>query len=175
WTSASRRATRTGSSASSTPSAERATRLALLPGVEQPLRVEGLLDARVELVGVGAPLALELAALQPAEAVLAADRAAEADREVEQLVAGVVGAPLLVGVVVREEERGVDVAVACVAEREADHVVALADRDRFARDVAEPVERDRDVLAERAAALRDDRERDAGAPAPQLRDLGRRV
>src|SRR4051794_35269290 len=76
--------------------------LALLPGVQETLRVERLLDARVQLVRVGAPLALELAALQPPDAVLAADRAAEADREVEQLVARVVRALRLVRVVVRE-------------------------------------------------------------------------
>ena len=92
--------------------------LALLAGVQQVLRVEGLLDPVVQVVARRAELVLELAALQPADAVLAADRAAEAQRELEQLVARVVGALLLVEVVGREEERRVDVAVACVAERE---------------------------------------------------------
>src|SRR3954453_15107711 len=133
--------------------------LGLLPGVEQALRVERLLDRRVEPIRLGAPLPLELAALQPADAVLAADRAAEADREVEQVVARRVGAALLVGIVGREEERGVDVAVARVAERERDHAVALADLECLARDVPEAVERDGDVLAVGAATLREDRER----------------
>ena len=66
-----------------------------------------------------------------------------------------------------------DVAVARVAERERRDVVALADLERLARDVAQPVERHGDVLAERAAALREDRERDAAAPAPEVGDLGR--
>ena len=50
--------------------------------------------------------------------------------------------------------------------------MSRADLERLARDVAQPVERHRDVLAERAAALREDRERRAAAPAPQLRDVG---
>ena len=52
-----------------------------------------------------------------------------------------------------------DVAVAGVTERERGHAVALADRERLARDVAQSVERYGDVLAEGAAALREDRER----------------
>src|SRR5207244_8765179 len=74
-----------------------------------------------------------------------------------------------------DEEGRVDVAVAGVAEREADDVVTLRDLERLACDVAQAVERDGDVLAERAAALREDRERDAAAPAPELRDVRRRL
>ena len=61
-----------------------------------------------------------------------------------------------------------DVAVACVSERERGHVMALADLERLACDVAQPVERIGDVLAERAATLREDRERGAAAPPPEL-------
>ena len=46
-----------------------------------------------------------------------------------------------------------------------------ADLERLACDVAEAVERDGDVLAEGAAALRKDRERDAAPPAPQPGDF----
>src|SRR5215208_7309585 len=147
--------------------------LGLLPRVEQALRIESLLDRGVQPVRLRPPLALQLAALQPPDPVLAADRAAEADREVEQVVAGRVGAALLVGVLGREQERGVDVAVARVAERERDHAVALADLERLARDVAQAVERDCDVLAVGATALREDRERGSAAPPPELGDLAR--
>ena len=150
-----------------------ASRLALLAGVQQVLRVEGLLHPQVQVVAGRSELVLELAALQPADAVLAGDRAAEAQRELEQLVARVVGALFLVEVLRREEERRVDVAVAGVTERERGDVVPLADLERLARDVAQPVERDCDVLAVRAAALREDRERRAAAPPPQVGDLGR--
>src|SRR5215212_900431 len=131
----------------SVPGAGRRVWLGLLPGVEQALRVERLLDRGVEPVRLGAPLALELAAFQPADAVLAADRPAEADREVEQVVAGRVGAALLGWILGREQERGVDVAVARVAERERDDAVALADLERLARDVTQAVEWYGDVLA----------------------------
>ena len=143
-----------------------------LPGFKQVLRVERLLHPQVQVVAGRAELVLELAALQPADAVLAGDRAAEPQRELEQLVTRVVGALLLVEVLRREEERGVDVAVAGVTERQCRHVVARADLERLARDVAQPVERDGDVLAVGAAALREDRERRAAAPAPEVGDLG---
>src|SRR5258708_29975218 len=132
--------------------------LTLLAGVQQVLRVEGPLDPVVQVVARWAELVLELAALQPADAVLAADRAAEAQRELEQLVARVVGALLFVEIVGREEERGVDVAVARMPKRQRGDIVPLADRERLARNVAELVERHRDVLAIGAAALREDRE-----------------
>src|SRR5947207_6940760 len=90
---------------------------ALLAGVQEVLRVEGLLDPVVQVVACRAELRLELAALQPADAVLAADRSAEAQRELEQVAACVVGAPRFVEVVGREEECRVDVAVARVTER----------------------------------------------------------
>ena len=146
---------------------------AFLARVEQALRVEGLLQPQVQVVARRAELVLELAALQPADPVLARDRAAEAQGELEQLVTGSVGAALLIGVVGREEERRVDVAVARVPERQRRHVVPGADLERLARDIAQPVERHGDVLAERATALREDREGDAAAPPPQLGDLGR--
>jgi len=125
----------------------------------------------VQVVAGLTQLMLELPALQPADAVLAADRAAEPQREAEQLVARVVGALFLVEVVGREEERRVDVAVTRMTERQCDHVVALANLDRLARDVAQLVERHGDVLAVGAAALREDRERCAAAPTPQLGDF----
>src|SRR5690242_387453 len=125
----------------------------------------------MQVVALRAELMLELAALQPADAVLAADRAPEPQRELEQLVARRVRAALLVGVVGREEERRMDVAVTRMAERQARDAVADRDLERLARDVAKTVERHRDVLAVRAAALGDDRERDAASPAPELGHL----
>jgi len=56
--------------------------------------------------------------------------------------------------------------------------VAVADRERFLDRLAEAVERDDDVLAHLAAALRVHCDRDSLAPAPELLDrrwLGRRV
>src|SRR5204863_4343043 len=91
-------------------------RLTLLAGIQEPLRVERLLQAQVQVVRVRTELVLELAALQPADAVLAGHRAAEPERELEQLVARRVGPRLLPGLVGSEEERRVDVAVSGVAE-----------------------------------------------------------
>ena len=48
----------------------------------------------MQVVGLRAELMLELAALQPADPVLAADRAAELQRELEQLVTRRVSAAL---------------------------------------------------------------------------------
>src|SRR6478752_6079922 len=104
--------------------------LALLAGVEQVLRIEGLLQPRVQVVAGGAELSCELAALQPTDAVLAGHRPAESQRELEQVVAGCVGAPLLIRVVGGEEERRVDVSVARVPEGERRNAVALADLER---------------------------------------------
>src|SRR4051794_9704272 len=105
--------------------------------------------------------------------MLAGDRPAEAERQFEQVVAGRVGTLLLGRIVRGEEERRVDVAVPCVAERERGDAVARADLQRLARHLAQPVERYRDVLAERAAPLREDREGGAAAPAPELCDVRR--
>ncbi len=60
----------------------------LLAGVQQPLRVEGKLDLFVQLERPRGPLAGELPALEPADPVLAADRAAELDGERKELLDG---------------------------------------------------------------------------------------
>ena len=70
------------------------------------------------------------------------------------------------------------VAVARVAEREADQVVAAADLERLLDRLLDAVDRDDDVLADHAAAAGDHREGEPGAPLPQRRDvcaLARRV
>ena len=86
----------------------------------------------MQVVGLRSELMLELPALQPADPVLAADRAAELQSELEQLVARRIGAALLVGLVGREEERRVDVAVAGVAEGKPGDVVATRDLELLA-------------------------------------------
>src|SRR4051812_35216634 len=145
---------------------------ALLAGVEQVLRVEGLLQPRVQVVARRAELALELAALQPADPVFAGNRAAQAEGELEELVASRIRASLFVGIVRREEKRRMDVPVARVAERERRDPVALADLERLARHLPEAVERHGDVLAEGPAPLRQDRERRTAPPPPELRNVG---
>ena len=59
----------------------------LRPRVEQALRVERALDLLVQLERPRLPLRLQAPALEPADAVLAGDRAAERDDQREQLLA----------------------------------------------------------------------------------------
>ena len=68
----------------------------MLPGVEEALRVEDSLDLGVKLERARRPLLLQLAPLQPAEAVLPGDGATEAGREDEQLCGRDVGSSELV-------------------------------------------------------------------------------
>src|SRR6185436_12801336 len=96
----------------------------LLPRVEQVLRVEETLDLLVQLERARAPLARELAAFEDAESVLARDRAAEPDGEVEEILDRELGARELVRLLGIDEEGRVQVAVARVPERERDQVVA---------------------------------------------------
>ena len=84
-----------------------------------------------------------------------------------------IGASLLVRVVGREEEGRVDVAVTRMSEPERRDAVALADLERFACHLAQPVEGYGDVLAEGTATLGEDREGRPTAPAPQLGHLRR--
>src|SRR3954462_14201908 len=142
--------------------------LALLARVQQVLRVERLLQPRMQVVADGTELPLELSALQPADSVLPGDGSAEMERELEELVAGGISAPLLVGVVGREEEGRVDVAVARVSERERGNAMALTDLERLTRHLAQTVERHGNVLAEGSAALSEDCERGTRAPPPEL-------
>src|SRR5205807_820766 len=58
----------------------------LLPRVEQPLGIERPLDRLVHGDRLGSPLALERAALDQPDAVLARDRAAERAGECEQVL-----------------------------------------------------------------------------------------
>ena len=89
--------------------------LAFLPGFSRPLGSNAGLDRPVQRDRRRAPLALELAALDEPEPVLAGDAAAEPHREVEQLLGRRLGARPLRLVAGIDQERGVEVAVARVA------------------------------------------------------------
>src|SRR5215207_5021566 len=87
----------------------------LLARVHEVLGVDGLLDRAMQPQRHVVPLLSELPALDPAEPVLAGDRAAHGRRGREQLSGGGARA-LQLGPVARvDEERRVQVAVACVA------------------------------------------------------------
>jgi hypothetical protein len=58
----------------------------LLSRVHQPLGVERALNRLVQLERTRRPLTLELSSLRVADAVLARDRAAETDGELEQVL-----------------------------------------------------------------------------------------
>src|SRR4051794_13645814 len=94
----------------------------LLSRVQEVLRVEEALDLLVQVERARAPLARELAALQDAEAVFPADRAAELYGQVEEILDREQRSLELLGLLGIDEERRVEVAVAGVAEREADQV-----------------------------------------------------
>src|SRR5262245_59524952 len=141
----------------------------LLAGVEQPFRVERPLDLLVQLERPRRPLTRELSALDPTDAVLARDRAAEPHGEPEELL-GRLFRPreLVVG---RDEEGRVQVAVAGMPPAAGGQIVAAADRDGLVDRLGEPVEGNDDVLAHLAAMQRGHGDRDPVAPTPERFDL----
>jgi hypothetical protein len=120
------------------------------------------------------PLLGQPAVLEHADAVLAADRAAERDGHREELAGRRLRALGLAGVARVEQERRVQVAVAGVAPGAGLEPVALADGHGLGDRLGEPVERDGDVLGELAAPPGADRVRHARAPLPQRPHVGRR-
>src|SRR5207253_3141441 len=88
----------------------------LLAGVEQALGVEDALDLLLKHRASAAQLRGEMRQLEDAHAVLARDGAADRDRPGRELVHGGEGSALLHGVVRREQEARMDVAVAGMAE-----------------------------------------------------------
>src|SRR5579871_2091319 len=98
-------------------------RSCLLARVEQVARVERGLDRRLQAGDDRPPVALEPAALEPADAVLAADRAGE----VAELGGRGAGRALRLLVAGADEEVGVDVAVPGVAPAAGLEAMAGAD------------------------------------------------
>ena len=96
-------------------------------GVEDPERVERDLDRAHDGHGVGSPLLLQELPPGGADAVLAGDRTAEADRGAVELLRRGVSALLGVGVAAIPDEGRVQVAVPGVAERAAPNVVRGGD------------------------------------------------
>ncbi len=90
--------------------------------------------------------------------MLAGDRSAQLDRQLEQLLDRDLDASQLVRVVRVDEERRVEIAVACVAERDPDQAVAAADVDGRVHCLLDAVERHDDVLGDHTAAAREHRE-----------------
>src|SRR5262249_61881275 len=98
-------------------------------------------------------------------------RPAEAQRDLDQRSRELRREGELALVVAGEQERGVQVAVAGVAPRRRGNADALTRFERRLDRLAEPVERNGDVLARLAAALRVDDEGEPVAPAPERRAL----
>src|SRR5207248_2605741 len=109
--------------------------LALLARVEESLRVEDLLQLTMQNERLRVELLLQCSTLQPADPVLAGERAVQAEDEVVELRGCRTHSRGLVLVLRRVQEGDVDVPVAGVAERERDEVVALAEHDRLFGDV----------------------------------------
>ena len=118
------------------------------------MRVEGALDGVVEVERRGLPLAGQLAALDPADAVLAADRATERHRQREQLLRRGLRALSACASPRLDQERRVEVAVPGVAPAAGLETVAAADLDDRRDRLPQPLERNDDVLAELAPAPR---------------------
>ena len=107
--------------------------------------------------------------------MLAGDRSAEPQRELEKLFGEPRRKRELVLVVLRQQERRVEIAVARVTPGARRDAQPPPDLERLLDRLAEPVERHCNVLARLAAALGIDDERQAVAPAPQRGDLLRRL
>src|SRR5205085_175769 len=133
----------------------------LLPRIQEILRVERTLDGGVQLRALRAELFAQPLRLHRADAVLAGDRASEAQREREQLFGCARRELRVVLAVAGEQERRVQVSVARVSPRRRRQAETRADRERLLDRFREPVERNGDVLARLAAALRNDAQRDA--------------
>src|SRR4029079_18258315 len=119
----------------------------------------------------GPPLAPQPAAADEPQAVLARDRPAEPKRHREQVVGRPRGASELFGIVRGQQERGVQIPVADVAPAAGGKPSPAPDAECLLHRFLDPVERHGDVLAELRAQLCRDREGDAVAPAPEVRDL----
>src|SRR5687767_2309520 len=129
----------------------------------------------MELERAGPQLAGEPVPLDEADAVLAGDRPAEPERELEQLLGHARRQRELSLVLDVEQEGRVEVAVARVAPGAARQAEPATDLERLLDRLGEPVERHGDVLARLATALRTDDQREAVAPAPQRCDLLRKL
>src|SRR5207248_354871 len=134
----------------------------------------GFDDAIIQLEQTWRPLPGELTAFHPAGAVLAGDRSADLHGEREQLLGRVLRPGQLCCVVGVDHERRMEVAVSGVPPAAGRQPVPRADLERPLDGLGESVQRDDDVLADLAAALRRHRDRHALAPAPERGYLYRR-
>ena len=99
----------------------------------------------------GVPLQTEVAALDPADAMLSRDRPTEADRQLEQLIAGLVR-PLDRGAVAAVKQKArVQIAVAGMTPAARVQSVAPADLDGADDRLGEPVEWYRHVFRKLSA------------------------
>src|SRR4051812_40191385 len=124
-----------------------------LARVEQALRIEGGLDRAVHVQRHGPDLALQPVDLDRADPVLASDRAAQREPELQDVVEGAEGPGPLVGVGRVEADGRVHVAVAGVADDADRQLPGGGDGVAAVEEGRDPRPRDGDVVDERAAQL----------------------